>query len=237
MTGKTHVAIGFAVAVAGGRLMQATSLENYPNLLLQEGLTSSVLIQFLAVATAVWLGSMAPDLDQPGSTLSRDIGGPLGRTKATAFVGGLSLLYLATRLPAVLSPMPFLREGFLIVGSILIMMAILKHRGLTHSLLGMGLACIAVHWGLVVLLADGVSFASSLFIPFLIGYGAHLVADSFTNSGIAPFYLPFVPMTQKHWHFPLHIRTGSFADTVVLRLGSMVLIIIGFGQNLMDYYS
>lgn len=230
MTGKTHVAIGFAVAVAGGRLMQPISLENYPNLLLQEGLSSSVWIQLLAMATAVWLGSMAPDLDQPGSTLSRDIGGPLGKTKATALVGGICLLYLATRLPAILSPIPYIREGFLIVGSILLMMAILKHRGLTHSLLGIGLASIAVHWGLLVLLGDGVSFASSLFLPFLIGYGAHLVADSFTNSGIAPFYLPFVPITQKHWHFPLHIRSGSFVDRVVLRFGAIVLVLVGFAH-------
>lgn len=228
MTGKTHVAIGFAVAVASGRLMQPISFEDYPNLLLQEGLSSRVLIRLAAMAIAVWLGSLAPDLDQPGSTLSRDIGGPLGRTKATAFVGGLSLIYLANHLPAILSPMPYLREGFSIVGGILLLMAILKHRGLTHSLLGMGFACVAVHWGLLVLLADGVSFASSLFLPFLIGYGAHLVADSLTNSGIAPFYLPFVPMTQKHWHFPLHIRTGSFVDTVVLRIGAILYIVVGF---------
>jgi len=228
LTGKTHVAIGFAVAVAGGHLMQPISLETYPNLLLQEGVPSSVLIQLLAMAVAVWVGSMAPDLDQPGSTLSRDIGGPLGRTKTTAFVGGLILLYLATRLPATLSFMPYLRWGFLVVGGILIMMAILKHRGLTHSLLGMGLVCIAVHWGLLVLLAEGVSFANSLFLPFLIGYGAHLVADGFTKSGIAPLYLPFVPMTQKHWHFPIYIRTGSYVDRVVLRFGAMFLIIVGF---------
>ena len=74
MTGKTHVAIGFAVAVASGRLMQPISLENYPNLLLKEGASLSVLIPLLTMAVAVWLGSMAPDLDQPGSTLSRDIG-------------------------------------------------------------------------------------------------------------------------------------------------------------------
>ena len=228
MTGKTHVAIGFAVAVAGGHLMQPISLEAYPNLLLQEGVPSSVLIQLLAMAVAVWVGSMAPDLDQPGSTLSRDIGGPLGKTKVTAFVGGLSLIFLATRLPAILSSMPYIRVGFLFVGCILLLMAILKHRGLTHSLLGMGLACMAVHWGLLVLLEDGVSFAPSLFLPFCIGYGAHLVADSFTTSGIAPLYLPFVPMTQKHWHLPLHIRTGSFIDIVVLRFGSIFLTIVGF---------
>lgn len=215
MTGKTHVAIGYATAAAavGGHLMQSTSLS-----------------QLVAMAIAVGLGSMAPDLDQPGSTLSRGIGGPFGRTKATALIGGLSLLYLATRLPAILSPIPYLQVGFLVIGFILIMMALVKHRGLTHSLVGMGLACIAVHWGLLVLLAEGVSYASSLLLPFLIGYGAHLIADSFTNSGIAPFYLPFVSITQKHWHFPLHIRTGSFADRVVLRLGSIVFIIVEFAH-------
>ena len=92
MTGKTHVALGFAAAVAGGRLIEPTNLENYPHLLLQGGVSWSALIQLLAMVAAVWLGSMAPDLDQPGSTLSRDIGGALGRTKATAFVRGLSLL-------------------------------------------------------------------------------------------------------------------------------------------------
>jgi len=230
MTGKTHVAIGFAAAVVVGRIMQPSSFKYFPNFRLQEGLSSGVLIQLLAVAVAVWLGSMAPDLDQPGSTLSRDISGPFGRTKATAFVGGLSLLYLSTHLPAILSGLPYFRVGFLIVGWILLMTSLVKHRGLTHSFLGFGLACIAVNWGLLALSAEGVRFAASLFMPFFIGYGAHLVADSFTNSGIAPLYLPFVPITQKHWHFPLHIRTGSFGDTFVLRYGSIFLAVVGFAH-------
>jgi len=230
MTGKTHVAIGFATAVLGGRLIQPISLEYFPNFRLQEGLSSSTFVRLLAVAVAVWLGSMAPDLDQPGSTLSRDIGGPFGRTKFTAFVGGLCLLYISTHMPAILSTLPYLRVGFLIVGWILLMMSIVKHRGLTHSFLGFALACIAVKWGLLGLSEEGVSFAANLFIPFFIGYAAHLVADSFTNSGIAPFYLPFVSITQKHWHFPLHIRTGSFGDTVVLRLGAIFLAMVGFAH-------
>ena len=228
MTGKTHVAIGFATAVIVKRLMQPNGFEYFPNFRLEEGLSASALIQLLSVAVAVWLGSMAPDLDQPGSTLSRDIGGPFGRTKATALVGGVGLLYLSTHMPAVLSSLPYLQVGFLIVGWILFMMSIVKHRGLTHSFLGLGLACFAVEWGLIALYAEGVSFAGSLFLLFFISYGAHLVADSFTNSGIAPFYLPFVPITQKRWHFPLHIRTGSFGDTVVLRFGSVFLVMVGF---------
>lgn len=227
MTGKTHVAIGVAVAAVSGHLIPPKSFENFP-VLLQEGFPTGVLIQLAAMVIAVLLGSMAPDLDQPGSTLSRIIGGPLGRTKATAFVGGLGLIFFASRLPAILSPIPYLRGGLAIVGGILMMMALIKHRGLTHSLLGIGLACLAVHWGLLVLLADGVSFAPSLLLPFFIGYGAHLVADSFTIKGIAPLYLPFVPITQKHWHLPLPIRTGSFMDRVVLRFGAIVLIIFVF---------
>lgn len=228
MTGKTHVAIGFGIVVASGRLINPAIIETYPTLLLHNALPASAVIQLLAVCVAVWLGSLAPDLDQPGSTLSRDIGGPFGRTKFTALVGGLSLLYLSSHLPAILIPVPYIKVGIVIVGCILLMMAILKHRGLTHSLLGMGLAGVAVHWGLLTLMAKGVSYAPSLLLPFLIGYGAHLVADFFTSSGVAPFYLPFVEATQKHWRWPMHVRTGAFMDTVVLRLGAIALIVASF---------
>jgi inner membrane protein len=228
MTGKTHVVIGLAIIFSSGRFIQPTSIKTYPDLLLHNALPASTIIQLVAIVAVVWLGSLAPDLDQPGSTLSRDIGGPLGRTKASALLGGLGLLYLSSHMSAILNRVPYLEVGFVILGCILLMMAILKHRGLTHSLLGIALMGIAVHWGLLVLKAHGVSFAPSLFLPFLIGYAAHLVADSFTISGIAPFYLPFFPKTQKHWHFPLHIRTGEFVDTVVLRIGAIVFIAIRF---------
>jgi Predicted membrane-bound metal-dependent hydrolase (DUF457). len=227
MTGKTHVAIGLA-AVTNWGIIQPKIIETYPNLLIHHELSASVAIQFLTIVVAVWLGSLAPDLDQPGSTLSRDIGGPLGTTKATALIGGMGLLYLSSHMPTLLARIPYLEMGFVTIGCILIMMAVLKHRGLTHSVLGMGLIGVAVYWGLHAMLIRGVSYAPSLLIPFLIGYGAHLIADSFTNSGVAPFYLPFVPITQQHWHFPLHIRTSTFADTVVVRLGALVLVVLGF---------
>ena len=228
MTGKTHIAIGFATVFSTTHLINPTIIETYPSLLLHKNLSSNVVIQLVAVVVAVWLGSLAPDLDQPGSTLSRDIGGPMGATKFTALVGGLGLLYLASHLPALLSPVPYVRVGIVIVGCILLMMAILKHRGLTHSLLGMALAGAAVHWGLLALAEKGFGFTPSLLLPFLIGYGAHLVADSFTNSGVAPFYLPFIEATQKHWRWPLNVCTGEFIDTVVLRLGALIFIVVRF---------
>lgn len=230
MTGKTHVAIGFAsTVVLSSYVIPSSIMESYTNLVQFKTLpTLVVVIQLAAMILAVWLGSLAPDLDQPGSTLSRDIGGPLGRTKFTALVGGLGLLYLASHLPVILIDVPYISVGFVIVGCILLMMALLKHRGLTHSLLGIGLTGVAVHWGLLALMAKGISYAPSLLLPFLIGYGAHLVADSFTNNGVAPFYVPFVEETQNHWHWPLHVRTGEFVDKVVLRLGAIVLIVVSF---------
>lgn len=228
MTGKTHIAVGFATVLATTRLINPTVIETYPLLILKNSLPVAVVLQLAAVLVAVWLGSLAPDLDQPGSSLSRDIGGPMGASKLTALLGGLGLLYLASHLPQILTPIPYIRVGIVIIGCILLMMSILKHRGLTHSLLGMALAGSAVHWGLLALVEKGVSFAPSLLLPFLIGYGAHLVADSFTNNGVAPFYIPFIEATQKHWHWPMNVSTGAFVDTVVLRLGAIFLIVVSF---------
>lgn len=228
MTGKTHIAIGFATVFITTSLINPTIIQTYPSLILSNALPVSAILELIAVVAAVWFGSLAPDLDQPGSSLSRNVGGPMGTTKFTALVGGLGLLYFAAHLPIVLSPIPYLQVGLVIVGGILLMMSILKHRGLTHSLIGMIVAGVAVYWGLQALLEKGVSFAPGLLLPFLIGYGAHLVADSFTNNGIAPFYVPFVEKTQERWHWPISVTTGEFVDTVVLRIGAMVLVVVGF---------
>ncbi|HBP64427.1 MAG TPA: hypothetical protein DD730_09160 [Desulfosporosinus sp.] len=228
MTGKTHIAIGFLAVMLGTKIIDTALIKTFPKLVLNNDLKAIVVIQLVALGLAVWLGSLAPDLDQPGSTLSRDLGGPMGTTKVGALVGGLGLLYLSSHLPAILRSVPYIAVGFIIIGCILLMKCVLKHRGMTHSLLGMTLAGAAVNWGLLSLSEMGVTFAPTLLLPFLIGYGAHLAADSFTNSGIAPFYVPFVPMTQKHWHWPLSITTGTFVDTVVLRFGAIVLIAVNF---------
>ena len=228
MTGKTHIAIGFLAVMLSTKIIDTTLIKTFPKLALNNDLKAIVVIQLVAIGVAVWLGSLAPDLDQPGSTLSRDLGGPMGTTKVGALVGGLGLLYLSSHLPAILSPVPYIGVGFIIIGCILLMKCVVKHRGMTHSLLGIALAGAAVNWGLLSLSEMGVTFAPTLLLPFLIGYGAHLAADSFTNRGIAPFYVPFVTITQKHWHWPLSVTTGAFVDTVVLRLGAIVLIAVSF---------
>jgi len=37
--------------------------------------------------------------------------------------------------------------------------------------------------------------------------------------------LPVVVLIYCDWHFPLHIRTGSYGDTIVWRLGSIFLVL------------
>lgn len=224
MTGKTHVVVGLAI-VASEPLIKLSFIEFYQSLSQHKVFPVSLGVQILAIVAAVWIGSLAPDIDQPGSTLSRDIGGPLGRTKFSALMGGLVLLYFSAHLPAIFATIPYIQAVIVIIGCLLMMMAVLKHRGLTHSLLGMTIAGAAIHWVLLTL-ARGISFVPGLIIPFLIGYGAHLAADSFTNSGVALLYLPFIEKTQKHWRWPLHIQTGAFMDTVVLRAVGIVLIFI-----------
>lgn len=55
----------------------------------------------------------------------------------------------------------------------------LKHRGFTHSLLCLGILEL-IAWVLYI----------PLIIPILIGYGSHLIADSFTRYGV-PFFYPY----------------------------------------------
>lgn len=71
----------------------------------------------------------------------------------------------------------------------------LKHRGLFHSLT----FCIIIS-GLFAF------FFPILALPFFLGYGIHLLADSFTAEGIRPFW----PLRQRsNWK----IRTGGYTDT------------------------
>jgi len=156
MTGKTHIAIGFLAVMLGTKIIDTALIKTFPKLALNNDLKAIVVIQLVAIGVAVWLGSLAPDLDQPGSTLSRDLGGPMGTTKVGALVGGLGLLYLSSHLPAILSPVPYIG-----IGCILLMKCVLIHRGITHSLLGMALAGAAVNWSLLSLSEMGVTFTNS----------------------------------------------------------------------------
>ncbi|MCP4424871.1 MAG: hypothetical protein GY803_10290 [Chloroflexi bacterium] len=101
----------------------------------------------------------------------------------------------------------------------------ISHRGLTHW---------AVTWiGLTALLVVASSFFSDLFaqigyspviilaLPFLVGYGSHLLSDMATRSGLAILG----PMSSRKYHVlpkSLRVRTGSWQEWVFL--GGWLLI-------------
>lgn len=78
-----------------------------------------------------------------------------------------------------------------------------SHRGFFHSFLFLGLISLVFYLFLPIIV-----------LPFLLGYGLHLIADSLTIQGIQPFY-PF--KTRIHWK----IKTGGRLE-VVLFIGFLI---------------
>jgi len=72
-----------------------------------------------------------------------------------------------------------------------------KHRGMIHSFTFLAIITILF-----------VLFLPVLALPFFLGYGLHLLADSFTITGIKLFY-PFKKKTS--WK----IRTGGKSETII----------------------
>ena len=153
---------------------------------------------------AVTVGSLIPDIDKPGSTITRDIAGPFGASRIMSLIGGIGLIFLTNLLKLPLF--------FLLAGVLLLVMACLKHRGITHSIFGLILACYTI----TILQVHPIYqqyVGIPIFRPFTIGYTAHLIADFCTNRGIAPFY----PIIKKRVKMPLvTVRTGSMLDKVVI---------------------
>ncbi|WP_177221407.1 metal-dependent hydrolase [Neomoorella thermoacetica] len=150
------------------------------------------------------LGALLPDIDQPGSMISREVAGvPFGGIGRG--IVGIAILgaWHQTRLPLLLP-----------VGIAFVALAFLHHRGITHSLSGLMLAWLAIKtlgWPQV---------------PFLIGYGIHLAEDLLTPSGI-PLLYPW----QERMRVPL-AQTGGLIDRT-LGLAALALFLIAVGKGLL----
>lgn len=81
--------------------------------------------------------------------------------------------------------------------------ALFTHRGFTHSLLALGLFA-AVSYYLL-------SGFQPLWIGLTLGYISHLIGDMFTVRGCQIFW-PY----RRHFRLPVTVRTGSFAETMLL---------------------
>lgn len=145
-----------------------------------------------ASLVAAGVGGLVPDLDHPGSFLYQRVA-PLFIT-ATA-LGLLGWRGLATKDLWVLLP-----------GAVLLILPLLGHRGITHSLLGLALS------------SAGVFLVFRPYaLGFSLGYFLHLVADAFTPSGV-PFFWPY----PQRYGVPLSYAASKVLELVAL--GTAILI-------------
>jgi inner membrane protein len=95
---------------------------------------------------------------------------------------------------------PDIDSKFSVLGkkkSVRILQFFIKHRGLFHSFSF-----------LIIITLFFVLFFPILALPFFLGYGLHLFADSFTIMGIRPFY-PYRKKTLGK------IKTGGKSETII----------------------
>ncbi len=105
------------------------------------------------------------------------------------------------------------------------------HRFLTHSLLGLAVFGVGVHW-LLAFLHPIMPHVNTGYVwwAFMIGMVSHLVMDSFTKEGV-PWLLPipikfgFPPF--KHWR----ITTGKAMETLVVFPALVIFNLLFYWAN------
>lgn len=83
------------------------------------------------------------------------------------------------------------------------------HRQFTHSLLS-----------IIAIYLFGNQYFPGLIIPFLIGYGGHLILDMLTPSGV-----PLLWPIGKRFRLPV-TSTGSFVDKIIIRYAAIVVFLV-----------
>jgi len=103
----------------------------------------------------------------------------------------------------------------------------LSHRNITHSILGFGL----ISWGVYFLIGLAPSYwgwnAGQVFVAFLCSYGAHLVADMFTEEGI-PILYPYHRMfgIPPRPFEAVRIVTGKWFENLIIFPAVNIILII-----------
>lgn len=237
MTGKTHIMVGAAATIALlpidiPRINISSLLEL--NTLMATAMSFGSLV---TLAMVIYIGSRLPDLDRPGSSIAKETAGKFGSHRIYAFLGGLLFVYLSKQQELLAVP-GAIRPFLLYIGFALIIMSMIRHRGVTHSIWG----TLAVWYGfntLLQYLGQEYPLFTEVFIPeylsmaFLLVCISHLLVDMCSDSGVFLFYIPFVPATHKRIRIPTFIRTGSFLDVVVIRLGAFFYVAYTVGFKVM----
>jgi len=151
------------------------------------------------VLLTAMLTAPLPDLDHPGSTYGRHVPlPPVAREHGRV-------------VPYTPHGSHFGQVGFRVPGGIL------WHRGPLHS--------IVVGAGLVVAIGTlPVIGAPWVALGVACGWGSHLLLDGFNVAGQAWFW----PLTRRRFRLPgVHLRVGSFGETLVLVMCLATLVLIG----------
>jgi inner membrane protein len=174
MMGRTHMMIG----MVAGALLESHS----PGL----GVLKGMLIG--AIAGAV------PDFDHPNSKATRSIA-PIalgGSRKYTMALMSLGIMYLAWK-----GYLPY--QGVMASACWLLVAAFSKHRGITHSLIGLVCATFAVQ-----------SWLGASWAIFAVGYGSHLFADMLTDRGV-----PLLWPLKQDFSLPTGLSTGRYFSSLI----------------------
>ena len=136
----------------------------------------------------------------------------------THAVGGVTSLYLLHKLGyvhpdmadyivvSVAAILPDVDHSSSILGKKIKIFSFLKHRGLTHSILGVVILYYALEF-----FAKNCYSPLLTFVPYIVlGCVSHIILDMLTPSGVALFY----PL-KKRFKIPL-IRTGSKLETIFM---------------------
>lgn len=221
MTGKTHAMVGLAATVA----LLPIEIPKLSFSLTDPGQWGVELKSYIPLAVffiVVYIASRAADLDQPGSTIAKEVAGPFGYNRLFALLGGILFVYLSKQ-PQILSiPLKY-QSVPLYVGIALIVMAMLKHRGITHSIWGALIALYGFN-GLQTTHFYQTYIHLDLTLPFIVAYLSHLLIDLCSDHGVFLFYIPFVPVTHQRIRIPTFIRTGSILDIFVIRFGAFFFV-------------
>lgn len=186
LTGKTHVTLGVA---AGLTLSVGYSVESQAILVL-----------------AAAIGALIPDLDHPRSKINQRV--LLYKNKLfkliTYSLMGAGLIYIDSKFYG--SGSKILR----LLGIALVLVGLSRHRGFTHSLLGLVLFSGIVYIGTIKY------NLYTAFTGFVIGYVSHLVLDLVTVQGIELLY-PY----KKNFKIPLGIKTNGVVENLILSISSL----------------
>ncbi len=154
-------------------------------------------------------------------TTSLAVGLPIMVATNSLSIGSIAALGLGAVFPDIDEPHSWI--GSRTRGLSDLIKGIFGHRGITHSIVGLILGFLTV-----ILMTSIINFNILTGLFFVLGYGLHLIEDSFSKSGIKWL----IPLTDKKFQSGLGVfyyTTGGIVENFIL-LGSVIILVIEFNS-------